>query len=336
LETPFFKTTLSISPGFLLDVRTGYIQGTPTAVGNYVMSLLAVDSFQNAAIVQTYDLAIRLKDTATAGNGPNSRYIILNNHNAASFISQARCLWFVVRTIFKCSMWLTALEAMSAGEPCMNRGQFVDGKLFDNSFVCNCNGTGYTGANCDVRVEKAEHKAAVGLVVGMVILGLILLVIAYVFVRNMLLRERDRRAPVDFGAQFELLQATGLIAEHFEATHVEEIPRSKVTLIDPIGEGVGVFLLRLFEKSGAPHSTSHLGSKRSTAFNRYLLKMRLIGYGNSPLAAVSCCEHGRWCAHLLFFLIAFLVVSGRIGVSLGTHAALALFANCTPAAVEHF
>jgi hypothetical protein len=259
----FFKqqTTL-ISPGFLLDVRTGYIQGTPTAVGNYVMSLLAVDSFQNAAIVQTYDLAIRLKDTDVAGNGPNSRCIFLDTITTPHRFP-AKLVVCVVLIVFKRSNHeevLSALEVMSAGGPCMNRGQSVDGKLFDNSFVCNCTGTGYTGANCDVRVEKAENKAAVGLVVGMVILGLILLVIAYIFVRNMLLRERERRAPVDFGAQFELLQATGLIAEHLDETHVEEIPRSKVTLIDPIGEGVGDFLICLFEKSGAPHSTSHLVS----------------------------------------------------------------------------
>ena len=66
--------TIDSAPqGFLIDADDGYVQGTPTKLGSYNMTLFAVGSRNQKAEVESLQLTIKEKDINGQTNGPNNQ-----------------------------------------------------------------------------------------------------------------------------------------------------------------------------------------------------------------------------------------------------------------------
>jgi hypothetical protein len=118
-------------PGFLIDPTDGYVQGLSLTAGVFNVSLVAVDSQNSKAIIESFEVVIKNKDTDNAAFGPGGR---------------------------DCEF-----------------GKRYDATPFDQEFACNCTGTSYSGANCDVGLNLAGPKA--GANVGRVFGGITLVVV---------------------------------------------------------------------------------------------------------------------------------------------------------------
>jgi hypothetical protein len=117
------------------------------------------------------------------------------------------------------------------GEDCNSEGgERVDAVLLDGEFSCGCD-VGWSGVLCE---KKEANAAAVAVAAS---LGTLLLLGVATVVMSRQQKLKQRRQPVDFHATFQMLKDTGMIAGEVDHHQVLEIPRSKVILIKPIGEG---------------------------------------------------------------------------------------------------
>eukprot|EP00039_Didymoeca_costata_P033311 m.41794 g.41794 ORF g.41794 m.41794 type:complete len:1523 (+) comp9811_c0_seq1:160-4728(+) len=112
-------------------------------------------------------------------------------------------------------------------------GNPVDGIRFDNSFTCNCNGTLYTGDNCELLPENIDDRENLWIIVGV----LIIVTIAGIIFGLWHLRKR-RAIAVDFASvASEMEYFNDMTKTGCEMRYPKEIKRGHLTLLEVIGEG---------------------------------------------------------------------------------------------------
>lgn len=237
--------------GFFSDASNGEVLAIPTQAtpldGNgdpipVVAQLFAVDASGAQAPIQTINITVRPKDTASASHGPNRR-----GCNTGEMIDGLE-----FDKNFTCDCADTAFvgdncdQAGPNNKTCDNGGAIVDTTPLDFLYSCDCNSTsGYTGENCQERVvQTTAPSKTVDLEVAATTGGcliFILLVVAAVYKRR--LQAASMRAH-DFEATLAEMQDRGEIAaEQVNALDTaarsgpREIKRSHVVMLSKIGKG---------------------------------------------------------------------------------------------------
>lgn len=138
------------------------------------------------------------------------------------------------------------------GLGCLGGGLCVDDVAFDGRFVCNCTGTGFSGANCDeesLSSARAGGGGSSGVSSGM-LAGVVSAVVAIVLAAVLgvyLWKRREASKPVDFEAQLERLHEEGLIQTKKVPV---EVRRNRVRMLEELGSGAfGVVSKAMFTSS---------------------------------------------------------------------------------------
>lgn len=85
-------------------------------------------------------------------------------------------------------------------------GECLDEVEFDQSFVCNCTGTGFTGDNCDVIIAAAVAGAAADNTITFAVSGVlaVALILGVLFLWQRRQAALAARKPFDFEAEVEV------------------------------------------------------------------------------------------------------------------------------------
>ena len=120
------------------------------------------------------------------------------------------------------------------GQGC-NGGEPFDGEPFDLAFTCDCDGTKFTGANCDV--EDNEADVVVIVVISVLVLGLLFTGLLFVFTKYQ--RYQRSMLAVDFAAQLQRMKDDGLVdeAQASKDRIPRELSRGNLLLTDRLGAG---------------------------------------------------------------------------------------------------
>jgi serine/threonine protein kinase len=189
--------------GFLIDPTDGYIQGTPNSKGTFNMTLFAVDSRGNQAIIGTSSTSLVFKqlDTDVPAFGPNEMGCLNNGKSIDD-----------------------------------------DEHLFDKSFTCDCTGLQYNGDNCEIAraaPSVASAEMVSGSLIGAFAIVLVMLYVGYRFrIHHIKMQaidfEEHMRELIESG-DLDIQVADG-VAEGVPKTP-REIKRDHLTLIETIGKG---------------------------------------------------------------------------------------------------